>query len=269
MGYECPTCGTEFDSRRGLGVHHSRTHGERLPNRECDECGTEFYCEYDRKYCSEECRQESISFDGMANPNYRGGQETTECNFCDREFEYYPSVKEGKYCPKCVEEESWRDPPVSTGSDHPRWSGGRVEAECVICGTSTRRYPSEMTGDVVVCSGSVSTKVAIGCLYWVWSSQLEGWWERSVRQRVERSEKKALERDGYECVVCSKTKAEIGRNPDVHHIVPVRVFAQAADKTKEDAHTLDNVVTLCVSCHRKADFGRISRDRLRSSIDPA
>jgi 5-methylcytosine-specific restriction endonuclease McrA len=86
----------------------------------------------------------------------------------------------------------------------------------------------------------------------------KGW--NSVRRN-------ALERDGYQCVICDSSKAEIGRNPDVHHIVPVRSFIESAEHTREDAHFLDNVVSLCISCHRKADFGKISRDRLRSLTD--
>jgi len=76
----------------------------------------------------------------------------------------------------------------------------------------------------------------------------------------------ALERDDHECVVCGKTRDEIGRNPDVHHIVPVRRFAESEDREKEDAHTLENVISLCIECHRKADFGKISAGALRRLI---
>jgi hypothetical protein len=31
---------------------------------------------------------------------------------------------------------------------------------------------------------------------------------------------------------------------------------------REDAHALDNVVSLCVACHRKADFGKIPATEL-------
>jgi len=82
-----------------------------------------------------------------------------------------------------------------------------------------------------------------------------GW--RRVRER-------ALERDGYECVVCGTTKSELGRNPDVHHIVPVRAFVETPMTTEFDAHYLENVASLCPSCHRKAEFENIERDRLRT-----
>jgi len=62
--YECPTCEESFDSRRGLGVHHSAVHNERLPNRECAECEGEFYSDYEKKYCSESCHDKAVSYEG-------------------------------------------------------------------------------------------------------------------------------------------------------------------------------------------------------------
>ncbi|MFB6312279.1 MAG: HNH endonuclease [Salinirussus sp.] len=78
-----------------------------------------------------------------------------------------------------------------------------------------------------------------------------------------------LERDDFTCVICGATKDEIGRNPDVHHIVPVRRFieAEAADKT--DAHVPRNLVTLCVTCHRRADFGTPSKAELKRLVEEA
>ena len=83
-------------------------------------------------------------------------------------------------------------------------------------------------------------------------------WHR-VRER-------ALERDGRECVLCGTTAAELGRNPDVHHVVPVRAFVETPVTTERDAHYLANVVSLCPSCHRKAEFGGVSRERLRAAV---
>ncbi|MEF8868528.1 MAG: HNH endonuclease signature motif containing protein, partial [Haloarculaceae archaeon] len=81
-----------------------------------------------------------------------------------------------------------------------------------------------------------------------------GWNE--VRER-------ALERDDRTCVVCGTGADELGRNPDVHHIVPLRAFVESPVLMETDAHTIDNVVSLCPSCHRKAEFGHFSRAELR------
>lgn len=46
----------------------------------------------------------------------------------------------------------------------------------------------------------------------------------------------------------------------------MRVFVEADGYEKTDAHELRTVVSLCLACHRKADFGRLSRARLWESV---
>lgn len=249
-----------------MRVHHSRQHGERLPNRVCDVCDDQFYCKHEKRYCSPKCRQEGRSLSGSSNPNFRGGKETASCEICSTQFEYYPSEKEGIYCPECVNSKTWQEPPVVRGEEHPRWKGGKRGGECTVCGETVVRYPSNMTGEVTVCSEACRRRwlseefSGEGHPNWKGGGNEaygKGW--HAVRQR-------ALERDDYTCVLCSKTKAEIGRNPDVHHIVPVRVFIESDEYAREDAHVLTNVITLCIDCHRKADFGKFSKRDLWARI---
>lgn len=129
-----------------MRVHHAKTHGERLPNRECANCRERFYSEGERKYCSDSCRTEAVSFEGKANPNYQGGKEHSSCEICGDEFDYYPSEKPGKYCSSCVQREDWRHQMDISGERNPRWSGGKTELSCVICGDTFERYPSDITG---------------------------------------------------------------------------------------------------------------------------
>lgn len=265
---DCPTCGRPFDTRRGLGVHHSATHGELLPNRECTNCGSEFHSEHEKKYCSDECRDTAVTFAGKENPNYRGGMETTECDICDTQFEFYPSAKSGRFCATCVENKQWRHEPDIRGKRNPRWSGGERELECYECGTTFTRYRGNES-DRDFCSRQCHHEwlsqafAGEGHPNWKGGSQPNygrGW--RRVRKR-------ALERDDYSCVVCGTTKEDLGRNPDVHHVVPVRAFVEHPALTERDAHSLENVVSLCIDCHRKAEFGRISRRRLQAIASPS
>lgn len=264
-GHECPTCGRSFDSRRGLGVHHTRSHGRQLPNRTCAECGAKFNSSYEKKYCSDACRRRNTSYEGTSNPNYNGGKTQGNCEFCGTEFEYYPSAKKGRFCPECVQTRNWQRPPSATGTDNPRWNGGKRPVDCIVCGTTVERYPSNI-GSVTVCSENcrgawLSTEFSgPGHPNWKGGTNLSygaGW--SDVRER-------ALSRDGHQCVTCETTRDELGRNPDVHHIIPVRWFIDSDNHEREDAHFIENVVTLCPSCHRKAEFGKISRDTLRSLI---
>jgi len=190
----------------------------------------------------------------------------TRCELCDGQFWYYPSEKDGLYCSDCVENRDWRDPPVLEGEDHPRWNGGKTTVDCTVCEETISRYPSNITGEGTLCSEDCRQKwlseefTGEGHPNWKGGGNGaygKGWTE--VRR-------KALERDDNQCQMCGKSKADIGRNPDVHHIVPVRVFASADGYEKPDAHYLENVVSLCIDCHRKADFGLIPNAQLLASI---
>lgn len=262
----CPTCGRVFDSRRGLAVHHSHAHDEKLPNRECAECGATFHCKHEKKYCSENCRDEGVSYEGENNPNYDGGKTETECDICGSEFEFYPSEKKGLYCSECVASKQWRHERDIEGEENPRWSGGRRKLDCEQCGDTVKRHSWNINGEATFCSDECQYEWLSEAFTGEGHPNWDGGDTGNYGPGWTRIRKLALERDGYECTHCGKTKAEIGRNPDVHHIVPVRVFAAARGFTKEDAHYKENVVSLCVDCHRKADFGVIPKARLLSYV---
>ncbi len=62
-------------------------------------------------------------------------------------------------------------------------------------------------------------------------------------------------RDGYHCRVCGAP--ENGREHDVHHKIPLRAFSSI-----DEANRMDNLITLCPSCHRKAE----QNVRIRSGL---
>jgi len=80
-----------------------------------------------------------------------------------------------------------------------------------------------------------------------------GW--KAIRDRVRA-------RDGYKCQVCGtpetpSTSLRAGRQHAVHHKVPFRSFT-----TREEANRLENLVTLCPSCHKKVE----ENVRIRSGL---
>jgi len=264
--FDCPTCDRRFDTRRGLGVHHVQAHGERLPNRTCANCQQLFYSDYKKKYCSSDCRKSGSSFEGEQNPNYRGGKTVTNCRLCGTEFSYYPSEKEGLYCAECVARNEWQTVPDIHGAENPRWKGGKRGVPCRVCGREVRRYPSEFGSDIVLCSADCQSEwlseAFVGDGHPNWKGGTNG----PYGQGWARVRSQALERDQFRCKHCGKSREEIGRNPDVHHIVPVRTFIESDEHEKEDAHRLDNVISLCIDCHRKAEFGKIPAETLRDLI---
>ncbi|APX98583.1 hypothetical protein BB347_17945 (plasmid) [Natronorubrum daqingense] len=59
--------------------------------------------------------------------------------------------------------------------------------------------------------------------------------------------RKCLNRDNHTCRACGTTKSKIGKNPSVHHITPRSQF----NGTPREMNSLDNLVSLCPSCHGK------------------
>jgi DEAD/DEAH box helicase domain-containing protein len=63
------------------------------------------------------------------------------------------------------------------------------------------------------------------------------------------------QRDGFHCQVCGTP--EMGRAHDVHHKTPFRTFTSV-----EQANRLENLITLCPTCHQRVE----SAVRVRSGL---
>lgn len=256
-GHACPECGRSDDSLSQLKVHYRTAHGGHLPRWVCDTCGERFHATFRRKFCSDACR-------AVAGP--RGAKETSTCECCGEDFEYYPKKTAGKYCSRCYASGEAETTTALSGSDNPRWSGGKQRCECDVCGRWIERYPCNI-GETVVCSESCRRRWLSDEFTGEGHPNWEGGETGPYGPGWHRVRQQALERDGNQCVNCGRDTEDIGRNPDVHHIVPVRWFVDSEHHSREDAHFLSNVVALCPSCHRKADFGHLSREYLRSLQD--
>ena len=262
--YACPDCDRDYEAKSQLKIHYNHRHDGPFPEYECEACGERFHASFDRKYCSTPCRQDASG---------RTGKVSTSCDRCGTEFEYYPSEKEGLYCSDCVKAGDWRSPPSLSSEDNPQWKGGKRVLACDVCGETVERYPSNVN-DTVVCSETCRRKWLSESFTGEGHPNWEGGGNESYGTGWNDVRRRALERDDHQCVRCGATTDDIGRNPDVHHIVPVRWFIESDGHTKTDAHFLENVISLCIACHRKADHGKISKQRLRSligsgSTDPA
>jgi hypothetical protein len=239
----CPTCGKELSTQSGVRKHHTKVHGTPLPNRTCSDCGSEFYDPKARlEYCND-CNPNA----GVNNGNWSDAQRTTSCLECGSEFEYYPSNKDGVYCSQCIEESDGLLP------ENPSEPMPRFKLECRFCGESKYVLPSYFKDNKrgvfcdLDCYGQWLSANIVGASHHRWkageSLYAHGW------SHIKRA---ALVRDEYECQNCGKDKSELGQNPDVHHIEPVRSF-----EDPRDAHQLDNVVCLCRTCHTTVEQGTI------------
>ena len=59
---------------------------------------------------------------------------------------------------------------------------------------------------------------------------------------------RARERDEYACRICGQSEEDLGRQLDVHHKIPYRNF-----KSNVEANRLENLITVCPSCHAKIE----------------
>ncbi|MFC7166419.1 HNH endonuclease [Halospeciosus flavus] len=244
---DCPTCGTTLATERGMRQHHTKVHGDPLPNRTCEKFDVEFYDPKSRRVYCDDC----YSAKGEMNGNWRGAKRTATCQTCGDDFEYYPSDKEGVYCSACVE---------SAEGLLPENYSERVDRErvpCEHCGAELERLLSDVREEGygqfcdADCYGAWLSENVVGEDHHQWEGGTldygKKWWR--VRRR-------ALERDEYTCQHCGETEEQLDRNPDVHHLRRVRDFDDP-----QDAHTLENVVTLCRPCHRYVESGAVTLDR--------
>jgi DNA-binding CsgD family transcriptional regulator len=96
--------------------------------------------------------------------------------------------------------------------------------------------------------------------HWKWdggSVRYGNGWNKTKRERVR-------ELDGHECVNCGlckeKHQKQYDSNLHVHHLIKARSFD---DDKKRNA--VNNLVTLCASCHRK--WEQMSKMRIKPQID--
>ena len=240
---ECPTCGKTLSTVRGMRQHHTKIHGEPLPNRTCRECGLEFYDPKARREFCNDCNPNA----GEHNGNWSDAMETTSCERCGEAFDYYPSNKDGKYCSSCVDAADGLLP------ENPATKGDRVAVHCRSCDTELEVRPARLEEQTrgffctLECYGTWLSETVVGPAHHQWKGGPIPYGQRWWRIR-----RQALERDDYECQHCGADADELGQNPDVHHRQPVRSFDQP-----DAAHTMDNVITLCRSCHRRVEAGEI------------
>ncbi|MFW6448534.1 MAG: HNH endonuclease [Halobacteriota archaeon] len=134
--------------------------------------------------------------------------------------------------------------------------GGTIDGHCDFCATPLRRWPGDIKGDRGYCNRQCQTGgfseayIAEGHPNWA------GGGNRNYGKGWRRAKLDTLERDGYRCVRCGTSDEEMGRNPDVHGIIPVRLFDESPNHEITDAHFPANLASLCVTHHRRADHGR-------------
>jgi hypothetical protein len=194
------------------------------------------------------------------------GQESAECPTCGNSFSTQQGMKVhhkrihnesiagvDRVCDYCGGEFSARQARVSRGDakycsidcrHSARESQKTVGRICQECGemfpvrkTQLNHRPAKYCSPE--CVGEHLARTRLGENHPNWKGGYEPYYGPSWRTQ----RRKALERDGHQCVVCGA-----GGEIHVHHVRPFRVFGP---ENHEQANALDNLVCLCPKHHAK------------------
>lgn len=236
----------------------------------CVICGKPLKRRHDhlKKYrptCNHTCRGQLLAQinSGENNGMYKGLVDV-ECSNCGKPLKRYPCHADAFqhfFCtPKCQGE--WRAKTgVTRGKNNARWKGGPVSVSCASCGKELARERDQVERNTNhfcdhVCYGAWLSENNTGENSPSW----RGGWSAYYGPSWFGQREKARERDGEKCQVCGITKKKLGKAPDVHHIRPFREFGYVVGENENhiQANALSNLITLCFSCHRKAETGKIA-----------
>lgn len=287
----CPTCGKDsFDSEKGMKIHHAKEHDESLVEEpdyadvECPTCGREgFETLGGMRSHHAQLHNKSIA------------KEIRECSSCGVEQEVYKSG-DWKYCLECqrnhehITEDSLRKLSNSvSGENNPfygenhseeqkkKWSEMKSGEDAYFYGVTGEGHPNhgkELTEEhKEKLSNSLSGREGVWAgvtgpeapMYGVRGEEHPAWKENTTSKYsylFYENRPKALERDGYECRVCSmnqkENKEKWSKGLTVHHIKPRRTFIDEPDeRPPNEAGAMKNLFTVCSSCHQKVESGNV------------
>lgn len=135
------------------------------------------------------------------------------------------------------------------GENSPAWEGRKAVVQCDTCGVRTEKHMVNLEKrDNVFCSKECHDEHMAGRYK---ADRPQSDIPYGPNWEIQRERR--LEKDGYECVACSISNAEhidqYGVSLHVHHITPIRRFFDGRQLNYERANRLENLVTLCSSCH--------------------
>jgi len=272
---ECPTCGDDFKSERGMKSHHARVHGESIAGVEvmCSVCGDEFRKQRthaeaaDRHFCSEACKSEgyknrvSLTCDCCGDEYERAASKVTdsENTFCSNECQgkYREEMRDNdgllrRECQECGDEftvyrsnaERYAGEYCSNECYGKSLSVEYTTVNCGNCGEEVERPPSSIERfDTFYCSDKCrgEHQTHMNHPMWAGGSGLTD----AIRSMISDGSWDGLrtqlqaERDPR-CRMC-------GRKTDalhLHHTIPL-----LAGGTNDP----DLLMFLCSGCHRRAE----------------
>lgn len=174
---------------------------------------------------------------------------TLECEGCGTDIKRWKSQldkAEKKYCSNECYHSNYEQP---SGPESSRYN--RVEVECGYCGEAHLRRPSRIERvETLYCSRECADKDHSKRMQGAGNPKWDGGdYDDYYGPNWKEQRQKAIERDNSECQYCGHDGTEIKLS--VHHIQKVRSFKAEYDAPEwwKRANELNNLITLCRSCH--------------------
>lgn len=261
----CPQCNNQFSYYPSMYKKYCSRKCQSDASRvttNCPECGKEFWYHrsWPRKYCSREC---SAAVNGRKNfGKWADGVGLTEvtCDNCNKLFmKPTRDLKKTKHnfcgmaCFGIYLAKSLKGVPRPGVRGEKPHLQKRVTKNCPQCGkefqvkqshNDRRKFCSRgCMAKWQSESGSVSGESNFN-----WKGGPLPYYGPNWRQQ----RRNARARDDYTCRRCGVTEIQLGRQLDVHHKKPFRRFGI---KSYKEANSLENLVSLCFTCHKIVENG--------------
>ncbi|QLH80990.1 HNH endonuclease [Halosimplex pelagicum] len=248
--HKCPDCEEEFSTERGLNIHHGRVHDGSLTTIEI-EC---HYCGGREQRPKRQINNPDRVFCSRECHHKWKGDDTTktsvECAECGGELERYKRRVE-QY------DRQFCGPSCRNSWYRSNIATGaehplydRVEVECANCGAVEKRYPSQSGYENHFCSGDCYGEWASENLTGEDAHHYKGG-EYGYGPGWTLSKKEAVrERDDRECQHCGRGEEEHLEEFGRRHAVHHITPARSFDDPQK-RNAMNNLVTLCVErCHQ-------------------
>jgi hypothetical protein len=240
-------CADKFKAKDGLDT-------------ECAECGEGVHIPpsqvkevdgYEQKnhFCNKECESsfKSREWVGENHPNWDGGRERVSCEECGGTYSVHPNqLEETRFCSVECRRQNWRE--------------DKKEYSCANCGHTVEKMAHNVKGQQTTCSKQCFKEFMSSTRKGKDNPQWQGGRFEYYGPNWPEQRKKTLERDNESCQECDMTRDEHYQNYNedlhIHHKVPRRQIIDEENPTIEQfelANSLDNLVTVCKSCHRKLE----------------
>lgn len=245
----------ESPTRQGEATSDRVSNGKKPPHK-CYGCEKEYTRPHKRLQHMRDCCPDELvgcptcgvgytNQDGMEVHHARQHDESladTVEIYCDYCGEFYKEVYayEADNYSTCDDCRNKAKSERMSGENNPMYKPDKPELTCKQCGDTFKVQPRNT--DRQFCDYKCRDKYQRGENHPVWNGGKEHYYGPHWPE----VRKKCLERDNYRCQGCGKHDKDASIALNAHHIKPRKTF----DDPK-DGDTVDNLVSLCLTCHHK------------------